>query len=1651
MPPVEAKRKPGDSTRLFSKSTFTNNTSTIEENDNLLNWIDSLKLRVDSTLDKQKSEMSRLREISKQEATREEQRKRISLASFDKLGQLLSEHEFAASLPSQYKMSSPERRDSPYPEVAATNDYESFSPKVPENDDAQVSDDDVIEILSDESGANSPQTEAEEEESVEYELEDMAHAERAEELKDGFGLVEDEEEEEEEEDDDEEDDDDEEEEEKEEGEESEEIEEEFEPDSPTHAYYGLKRPPPGTVFTLSKNRPRLTDVLSAKIHDDEILLSEASGDASASDSGVYEQNERNEIEIGSDSEADDEILLDKDIVGSDSELGEDEEVHLEIEQDGSDDDDLERNEEDEADEMVLDNEENNASAASNFDQIAAAAEENIDFQQALLALQNAAQSLISSHGLQDEDIDNIEPELAELESQFDKEVEGIEEQISEMLANQTETPPSLELEALEAGISISEASVQLDSPSEGSVLQQGADEFQEVMIDKASNIMEQQDALSDTVTEDVGLADDSFFSVDEEGFFDALKSESPQDDIMEISDSASGSDVEENAPLEGDNFLAALAQDVLKSGESAIPEEETTHAVEVESISIISDESSTEADFEPESNEAKSTATTDIADIRPPEADSAIAQPPPRAVPIFKTVIEKDPRETLDQLRAFQRKFKIRLDSVKQLKEELGVSDSESDALADLLEEFVVADALEPDLVKKPQRPVLQQIESEFSDLDHYSDVEPDIRTSTSTYTPEAADLSDEGEVAIIEETVMPAEEALSEDSEDYHYSETQTELRNGDNDDVTMSLGIGELDSPESANLPLSSGPSSPTLAPTVLEMPDDVDQPLILYDEFTEFAEEVFLRPSSIEEPRATKSTVITHIDVSPVDTDFVNDVVSVLPSTIVEPEDADDEFVVETMEEAEDIVLPTLIEELESMRNTPIARTVTTTLELEEITHSFVAEEARPHSAGYPKPLFDFARNQALRRNTGGEEPRETSSDSEETSEAERNLSSDLMAGPLEFFDEEKPEAPQVSEVNAQLLTEDRERKRAFDEEDLTPRKKSKPWHLFGWNLPWHSNQKAETKDLSPEMAAVEEEASNNTLIEIEASLELLQDSTKVKEASDSVEALNLLEIAPETILSPLTNFEVLSKGADVSSEIEQRTEEDTCVVNEQGRDVFVDKHLHRMKMREAEYIEDETSELTDIGDDEPSAALTDFDKSFDADVLLHAGLGIMKADETSKKEECDVAGSPADSRDPTEGKTKPGDSIITKLAAPALEIMHDVEKAVDLPVDDENSSKDKVEQATNPDKEEDASNLIEESHDGTLSAEIAADNEVKNNISEDAVLPRTPIGKQEAHVPSPKSPDMARLIELIHKKAETKLSELTDLRAPDTKRQSSPFAEATTDVREAKVPAANFASIDFQNAAGDFEEAIKQDTKFQEDDKYLLRKLRRGRGHKKHEEEEGYIDILHPGLLNNELEDVKEKHDASFSGSEKQLSDATGVKSELQMESKEPEVNPPETPKDALKRKVAPEVRQSARITKRNEEGHEAQFHPKGGSVPLRIKSTPLGKSPRKARATRSARKKKEEAPQLKSSPVMSSFQPTGYAGSEEEPPNPRAEDHPALRTRSRSPIKRSIQELSSEIDEEPIKKRRQSRRLLNKSTPVAKDAEEEETRGRSRDR
>ncbi|KAF7999296.1 hypothetical protein HF325_005972 [Metschnikowia pulcherrima] len=206
---------------LTNSTSFSHaNTSAADDKtDDLLSWIDSLKIRARDTFARQSKELVDLRKNARLEELRRKYREQIDLTSFDKLGELLKQQEMlknaknqsieaqlpAGSLFGQENeplvSAAHEYRDSPYPEDESDENIEESENEFPENEPFEAAnrqseiyapnnaynsnfdqdDDDIVEILSDESAAEAPEparpqyaeySEEEDEEESEQELEE---------------------------------------------------------------------------------------------------------------------------------------------------------------------------------------------------------------------------------------------------------------------------------------------------------------------------------------------------------------------------------------------------------------------------------------------------------------------------------------------------------------------------------------------------------------------------------------------------------------------------------------------------------------------------------------------------------------------------------------------------------------------------------------------------------------------------------------------------------------------------------------------------------------------------------------------------------------------------------------------------------------------------------------------------------------------------------------------------------------------------------------------------------------------------------------------------------------------------------------------------------------------------------------------------------------------------------------------------------------------------------------------------------------------------------------------------------------------------------------------------------------------------------------
>lgn len=152
-PPVA--KKEANSTRI-NDSSYTINRSlllTDPNPDHLVSWIDSLKLRVNDTLNKNEDELVQLRSNARKEDLKQKYRHQVFLEPFDRLGEALRKNE-QAELPEEdeefieeeEQVPLFEHEDSPYPEEESEENYFAFDNKqhlpLPEEDS------DIIEIIS---------------------------------------------------------------------------------------------------------------------------------------------------------------------------------------------------------------------------------------------------------------------------------------------------------------------------------------------------------------------------------------------------------------------------------------------------------------------------------------------------------------------------------------------------------------------------------------------------------------------------------------------------------------------------------------------------------------------------------------------------------------------------------------------------------------------------------------------------------------------------------------------------------------------------------------------------------------------------------------------------------------------------------------------------------------------------------------------------------------------------------------------------------------------------------------------------------------------------------------------------------------------------------------------------------------------------------------------------------------------------------------------------------------------------------------------------------------------------------------------------------------------------------------------------------------
>ncbi|KAM9912894.1 hypothetical protein OXX69_002131, partial [Metschnikowia pulcherrima] len=264
----------------------------------------------------------------------------------------------------------------------------------------------------------------------------------------------------------------------------------------------------------------------------------------------------------------------------------------------------------------------------------------------------------------------------------------------------------------------------------------------------------------------------------------------------------------------------------------------------------------------------------------------AVSVPPEPAVKFrsFKTISEEDPRKILKQLKATQKKFNIKLDAVEQLTNEVGDVSSESD----------YTDA------PSPPQSSLDFAEMAESDQENES-VQPSVDRNDTRMDGVDGDSSE------AEDFTDKVSQAFSQKPEVPHLSELD--------DDEMGSASESEVSA-------ASFGLESPKSHAVVVE-PQTEEETLVLFDEYTEVENTNFLIPSGIEEPEAEPSAqVFTDLAVEMVTEADIDGFVT--PSEVIEPVEPSEAISVamETFEEALEYAVPTSVVELESMRNTPVS---------------------------------------------------------------------------------------------------------------------------------------------------------------------------------------------------------------------------------------------------------------------------------------------------------------------------------------------------------------------------------------------------------------------------------------------------------------------------------------------------------------------------------------------------------------------------------------------------------------------------------------------------------------------------------------------------------------------------------------------------------
>ncbi|KAJ8142868.1 hypothetical protein OY671_003989 [Metschnikowia pulcherrima] len=939
--------KPGSKphVNLTNSTSFShaNTTAADDKTDDLLSWIDSLKIRARDTFARQSKELVELRKNARREELRRKYREQIDSTSFDKLGELLKQQEMMKNAQNQsieahlpagglfgqedepLASGAYEYRDSPYPEDESDENIEESENEVPEDESFEAADrqseiytpnnafssnydhddDDIVEILSDESAAEAPEparpqyaeySEEEDEEESEQEVEEEYGEEVEGEIEDYDEDLEEYDEEDGAEEDD--------------GNEGimideaedEELQENLDQNRAFSGQYSSQIHNQNSLFHGQKvayhvqnGRPRLSDFhprsytqTDANDYHDEEDKEDEEDEESAMESEDFNEMSDNLDAVEdkySDEELEDEIERQLDTRDySDSEREdyyeqiegldnpnnasfEDQEVGLDYGSGASGSMQDSGNVPSSANMFEAENL-GYHSELQNLAEIASSAANaemgisNEDEHDDVIALSSGSESprpadRESFHNFTEDD-SAAESEAAESESENDNELSPEEHKSLAHSLNHSVESADVEASSPENP----EVTAFLDSLSQGAGSDMFADLAQEALSAHAAVEAQMTKELNDTLKHET----EKFLAT---GYAQSGTDIEADDDYGQASGEA------DEADESGDLFGAQNEPSNIGEDEMLSPEEHSAQ-------DGLETEAKPECSSDVGTNENKPATNDHVTSHTDPH--EAVSFPPEPAVKFrsFKTISEEDPRKILKQLKATQKKFNIKLDAVEQLTNEVGEVSSESD----------YTDAPSP-----PQ--------SSLDSADVAESIEENEHLQPSSERNDTR--MDDGDSSEAEDFTDKVSQAFSRKPEVPHLSEI---------DDDEMGTAS------ESEVSAASFGSESPESHAVVVE-PQTEEETLVLFDEFTEVENTIFLIPSGIEEPEAEPSAqVFTDLAVEMV-TEAENDGF-VTPSEVIEPVEPSEAISVamETFEEALEYAMPTSVVELESMRNTPVS---------------------------------------------------------------------------------------------------------------------------------------------------------------------------------------------------------------------------------------------------------------------------------------------------------------------------------------------------------------------------------------------------------------------------------------------------------------------------------------------------------------------------------------------------------------------------------------------------------------------------------------------------------------------------------------------------------------------------------------------------------